>query len=177
MLAGHTSGEAVSLRDCSKTYIGYMMGVSVCFALPQTKWADGNQFKGFYDPRAPSHLACIAILSSAPTAEDESCHTADMAVAVSPNKDCGILDRAPLRTEPPLPWANMYQSSVDAVAPVVRFPSHPLNCTRVWQLPHDEWVRCGEYMFQDQERRKTLAQARICTCVTSTCKTIVVTRC
>jgi hypothetical protein len=37
ILAGHTSDEAVSLRDRSKTYIGYMMGVSVSFTRPQNR--------------------------------------------------------------------------------------------------------------------------------------------
>jgi hypothetical protein len=84
-----------------------------------------------------------------------------MTIAVTPNSDCGVHNRPPLQTNPPLPWSDCYHPTVNATFSVVRIRTRLLPCSKMWQIDEEELIRTATYEYEDEDRRATLAAGRL----------------
>jgi hypothetical protein len=113
---------------------------------------------GLFDHDQSLHLADVVLLSPERSSNEKRFRTADMTVAVSPNADI-VMDRQPLQTDPPLPWAHAYHNTVDSGISDVRIQSRRLACPNRYKVPVEECSNLGIYASEDREKRRALAPA------------------
>jgi hypothetical protein len=151
--------EIAAFRARGRLYVGYMDQVSHSTSYILVLCAHVClQMDGLFDHSQSLHLAFVVLLSPERSSNEKRYRTADMTVAVSPNPDV-VMDRQPVQTDPPLPWAHAYHNTVDCEIPVVRVQSRRLACPNYYQISVEECSDLEIYASEDREKRSALAPA------------------
>jgi hypothetical protein len=151
--------EIAAFRARGRLYVGYMSQVSHLAYYIQVLWAHVSlQMDGLFDHSQSLHLASVVLLSPERSSNEKRYRTADMTVAVSSNPDV-VMDRQPVQTDPPLPWAHAYHNTVDCGIPVVRVQSRRLACPNSYKISVEERSDLEIYASEDREKRSAIAPA------------------